>query len=505
METLMDKLHVIHSRNGKIGPDTDTTAEDLDALVAAAAQHPSRHLILHFHGGLVDKLDGLATAQALTGAYESGGYPVFFVWESGWWEAIRNNLAELRNETAVRGLERKILFWVAGKLGLPMPGGNAAFLDMNGIDIAQRAAEARNELDANEVEADMKADPEFRLALSTLPGLSDSDRAELGVNAFVESHTAVAETLSRQLHGEGFVPAGGGFLWRTARYVVQVAWHVFERFHARRDHGLHATCMEELVRALKVGGSTMADWGRVLEWESMKKDTRDAFEKTDELSAAPELHAATALLMRLRDAIAEERMHLDRITLVGHSAGAVYIANWLRHCGDYLPAALKHDLVFLAPAISYDDFADLLATHKDKIGKFRMFAMKDELERVDQVIGNDMENEQGAARIIYPSSLLYLVSGILETRTSPSGIAVDEPDKPLLGLQRFYKNTQVYNDADFPAIKQVVGWLDSANHTVVWSVSAGQADGLNCPCNDHGSFGGHYMADTLRHIVTAGF
>jgi hypothetical protein len=501
----MDKLHVVHSRDGKIGPDTDTTPADLDTLVAAAAQHPSRHLILHFHGGLVSKAAGLANAQTLTEAYKDGGYPVFFVWESSWWEAIRNNLEELRNEPAVRGLERKILFWVARKLGFPLPGEDAAFLGMDGVGIAQRAEVASATLDADEVEAEMRADPEFRLALSTLPGLSDSDRAELGVNAFVESHTTVAEILSGQLRGDRFVPSGAGLLWRTARYVVEVALHVFARFHARRDHGLHATCMEELVRAIKIGGSGMDDWGRLLEWEPMKKDTRDAFEKMDDLSVAPELPVGTALLTRLRDAIASQAMHLDRITLVGHSAGSVYIANWLRHCAAYLPADLKHDVVFLAPAISYDDFADLLANHKDRIGKFRMFAMKDELERVDQVIGNDMDRAQTAASLIYPSSLLYLVSGILETRTNGRGNEVDEPDKPLLGLQRFYKNTQVYKDTDFPAIKQVVAWLDSADHTVVWSVSEGQPDGFNCPCNDHGSFGGKHMVATLHHIVGAGF
>jgi len=504
----MDKLHVIHSRNGKIGLGTDTNPEDLDALVTAAAQHPSRHLILHFHGGLVSKADGTANAATMIEAYKDAGYPVFFVWESSWWEAIRNNLAELRDEPAVQGLERKIIFWVIKKLGMPMlPGADApALLDLAGADIVVRAEMAKAELDTDEVEADLAADPDFRRSLATLPGLSDSDHAELGVNMLIaERRTAVGTILSEQLKGDAFIPEGGGLLWRAALYVVKVAWNVFDRFQAKRDHGVHATCMEELVRAIKLGGSTASDWGRTLEWDRMKKDTRDAFEKTTEVSLAnPELHAGTALLARLRDAIAAKRMQLDRITLVGHSTGAIYIANWLRHCGDYLPAALKHDLVFLAPAITYDDFADLLATNQDKIGKFRMFAMKDEVERIDQVIGNDMETAHTAASMIYPSSLLYLVSGLLETRTE-NGKQVDEPDKPLLGLQRFYKNTEVYRDSEFPAIKQVVAWLDSANHTVVWSISEGQLDGLNCPCNDHGSFGGKFMIPTLRHIVSKGF
>ena len=48
--------------------------------------------------------------------------------------------------------------------------------------------------------------------------------------------------------------------------------------------------------------------------------------------------------------------------------------------------------------------------------KFRMFTMTDELEKEDD------------CKAIYPASLLYLISGILE----------DRDDTPIAGMMRFY-------------------------------------------------------------------
>ena len=157
-------------------------------------------------------------------------------------------------------------------------------------------------------------------------------------------------------------------------------------------------------------------------------------------------------------------MALDRITLVGHSTGAIYIANWLKHAGNYLPD-LKHDVVFLAPAINYAEFADLLAAQKARIGNFRMFAMQDALERDDQLWGGDEEVPDGKdwRRFIYPSSLLYLVSGILESAVMPDGTIVDEPDMPIVGMARFFENKAVFTDKDFPEYRLGAPMADATN------------------------------------------
>ena len=89
----MDKLHYIHSRAGHIGGGADTAPGDIDVIVEALAQDPRKHLVIHFHGGLVSKKTGLSIADRLLTEDKvysptpiTGGYTVFFVWESGAWE-----------------------------------------------------------------------------------------------------------------------------------------------------------------------------------------------------------------------------------------------------------------------------------------------------------------------------------------------------------------------------------------------------------------------------------
>ena len=88
MSTLSD--HVLHSAAGKFGDSTDTKAADVARILDLAInKEPPKGLLLHFHGGLVKKQSGLDIAAKLTDVYEAAGaYPVFFVWESGFFEAL---------------------------------------------------------------------------------------------------------------------------------------------------------------------------------------------------------------------------------------------------------------------------------------------------------------------------------------------------------------------------------------------------------------------------------
>jgi hypothetical protein len=213
------------------------------------------------------------------------------------------------------------------------------------------------------------------------------------------------------------------------------------------------------------------------------------------------------LLIRLQAAV-NGGLELRRITLIGHSTGAIYIANWIENSAMYLPAALKQDVVLLAPAITYDLFAKMLSVNSSRVGRFRMFAMRDSLEREDQVWGQDEELQGGQdwRRFIYPSSLLYLVSGILESSAGNDGSWVDEPDMPLVGMERFLNQVQIYPDAEFPSIKQTRTWLAVDPKAVVWSKSTGQAAGLNGDSIDHGAFDDNPLTlESLRHIMEVGF
>jgi hypothetical protein len=536
----MDKLHVIHSRGGRIGGRADTAPADVDALIAALGADERRHLVLHFHGGLVSRDAGLEIAGRLMDDYspgpQQGGYPVFYVWESGAWETIRNNLTELAGEPVFRQLLRKLAQYALERLGgqelagfgtgrSVMPGScgsreaevRQAFealwarpspqtLPLRGMDALAAPAQARSAdalLDEDEIRADLESDAEFQRALATLPDLPATTRSAFAPAGAVEHRSAFSELaaaeFSKTSHSRGLVE-----LAQVARFLIKVLRQVLKRRADGRDHGLYATCVEEAVRAFKLAGSGLHEWGQALQWNRMKQDALDAF------GPDPQVHAGTALLARLGAAL-RQGLALKRITLVGHSTGAIYIAHWLAHSRDHLPAGLKHDVVFLAPAITHELFARTLAAHGDRIGGFRMFAMQDALERDDQVWGSDedLPGAQDWRRYIYPSSLLYLVSGILETRPGNDGQPVDEADVPLLGMQRYLASEATYNAGRNPAfagVDAVRAWLKVRPDAAVWSSTKDAAAGLDCTSADHGAFDNDAATRaSLRHIVCHGF
>lgn len=76
--------HVIHSRDGELADSTPrTTPAHVRSMVRRAGDSP-RGLVLYVHGGLVGASAAIETAEAMAPAIEeSGGYPVFLVWETG--------------------------------------------------------------------------------------------------------------------------------------------------------------------------------------------------------------------------------------------------------------------------------------------------------------------------------------------------------------------------------------------------------------------------------------
>jgi hypothetical protein len=546
----MNDLHVIHSRNGRIGGRADTDIHGIDAIVAGLADDPRRHLVLHFHGGLVSKEAGMAIADRLmmgpnpvySPSSTEGGYPLFYVWESGVWETIRNNLTELADEPVFKQVLRKVVQYGLERLGAQEMAASGVGRSVSPGSCGSHEVEVRKVFDTfwskpgprtipyrhfdamsgpeqarsvdalfaadtagvqDEVLADLQSDTEFQMALATLPDLPPATRSAFAPAGTQERRSAFSELAAREFskesHARGLVE-----LYQVAKFLVRVVHAVLQRRANRRDHGLYATCVEEAVRAFKLAGSGLNEWGKALEWNRMKQDVVDAF------GPDPQLHAATALLSRLQGAIAKG-MRLDRVTLVGHSTGAIFIAHWLARSQDFLPSSLKQDVVFLAPAITYELFAQTVRAHGTAIGSFRMFAMQDAAERDDQVWGTDQELPGGQdwRRYIYPSSLLYLVSGILESQVDAHGEVRDQADVPLVGMQRYFSAQDTYTqevDPAFACVDTARDWLAARPDALVWSIAHGQANGMNSTSIDHGAFDeDEATLNSLRHIVTQGF
>ena len=534
----MDTHHYLHSRNGCIGTQTDTNPEDIDGIVARLRSDPRGHLILHFHGGLVDKQNGMKSSEELLPTYSpspaSGGYPLFFIWESGPWETIRNNLTELADEPVFKQLLRKLVQYSAEHLGVGLPFADGrgtgrravgsmqteisqafeafwSYPSMGTIPLhtvvmhpTDEARSASLGVDEDEIQADIEQDPEVQAAISSLSRAATISRSGFAADGPETPQSGFAALAAEVLlqapdawgpDARGPDARGGISMLAVAGLLGRMLRGVLARVQSGRDHGLYATCVEELVRAFKIAGSGAHEWAKALEWNRMKQDTIDAF------GPDPDKHVGTALLSRLKGAI-DNGYDLRRVTLIGHSTGAIYVANWLEHSANYLPADLKQDVVLLAPAITYERLAQTLDRCSQRIGTFRMFSMHDQYERDDQVLGDDNQVDRNWRRYLYPSSLLYLVSGILESRIV-NGTLRDEPDMPLVGMERFYSDVATYDDVSFPAIARVRSWFAAQRDPLVWSVSSNAAPGFTCACKDHGGFTNEpQTVASLRHIVS---
>jgi hypothetical protein len=89
--------------------------------------------------------------------------------------------------------------------------------------------------------------------------------------------------------------------------------------------------------------------------------------------------------------------------------------------------------------------------------------------------------------IIYPRSLLYFVSGLLETTV----------DEPLVGMQRYLSEDQIFTAAEFPAIARSHAFFADFRDSLVWAPDT-LGDGTLSQSAKHGDFDDD--ADTLKSL-----
>ncbi len=438
---------LLRTTNGRL----DREAEAAFAALARRLKEGDAPLLIHLHGGLVDDRSGAEMARRLGGTGEEAynapekWEQVYFIWHTGIWETIAANWRELHdNDRLYRALLEKLLGFIGGKVLSPSgrsvaaeaglrpaeirarlaSGEDAPFADLDELAGAGREGRAAAVSDISELDFEQQlsallhADLQFTeaaadIAAATAPvagRAADAGDAASGVGMLqrldgeVQTElVAAAAAAPEGADGRGLVSLS--VLKSLVRHALRIGWRVLQRIRTGRDHGTHATIVEEILRELygDLIGSTV--------WGFMKQDGADHF-------------AAGGAGSLLLDALAAgpER----RMLVVGHSAGAIWVSRMLEAMAGR-GSRRKLDLVLLAPAVRCTLFAATLARAGGLIDRFRMFGMSDARERRDPVLGRGT----GA---LYPSSLLYVVSGLFEVDGSAAAV-----DAPLLGLERFRK------------------------------------------------------------------
>lgn len=494
--TLRTRLGVLDTEDGAA----------FDAFAERVREGAPR-IFLHLHGGLVSEADAAAIAARLSAPGEQsynapeGWEQLFIIWRTGAWETLEARWRALaQDDVLYRTLLRRLLHHLSGLVAGSNSGGRsagaatrltpdqierelsreddlpfAAYDDSlaatgqggGGADLASIEEDLATELD-QDPELDVVArDIEAAVARSVPVA------ARAGVTGDGTSGEAMLERLDpevvKELGAEAAATAAtrgaisGAIIKKVISLAVRIGTAVIRRYRAGRDHGLHATIAEEIVRAL------YADRIGALIWSLMKDNAADHFSEAGLGSRLLEVVSANPAA---------------RVVIVGHSAGSIFASDLLLHAKEK-GLAFRTDLIFLAPAVRVRKFADVLDRAEDSIGRFRLFAMSDALERRDALLGP-------GTRFIYPSSLLYLVSGLFE-----GGVV----DAPILGMQRFLGNTSSWDTdaSEASGLARVRAYLAGGDARTIFSASVG-ADGQRSAATSHGGFDDD--VETLASVAT---
>lgn len=473
------------------------------AAIEARLAKPSAKLLVHLHGGLVDEKAGLAAATRLAGR-GSGSWDrddqwtqIYVIWRTGAIETLATNWADLaHNDRLYQALLSKLIRFVARRLGIPTSGGARSIGEtfaLDEVEVRRLIVGDGNDAErgdpfsaiephftpaasegaratiletvspltlANAFEVELGGDQEFLLAAASLDaavnaGLPGRDAARDGDPVEgARLYGNLSASIKAQIGSVGASPqAKARGLFATASMLIKhggrIAWRCFERFRTQRDHGFHATLVEELCRELygDIVGATI--------WGMMTRDAAEHFETQG---------FGTSLL-----GILSRIPRLERFILSGHSAGSIWAAHMLlamQKAGIDQPARLS----LLAPAIRQDLFAQMIATAEPLISSCHMAAMDDVHERKDALLGSNRG-------YIYPHSLLYCVSGLFENNGKHP-----YPDAPILGMRRFgdahWMNREERKDA-----KAIADFFARPGNAVMLTPKSGVSNAIS-----HGSF-----------------
>jgi hypothetical protein len=494
----MADISMIVLRDGKFDTAHGTSKETLDKIFNELRQSQAKRVVVHFHGGLVDREAGIAGAEMLDKVYrQTDSAPIFFVWESGWKEILTQNLPAIFQENIFQKILAYLMRFAKGKInnaietGTPRAAGD--LLLPKRLEVEEEMAapsdgkepygyvdphvlppgDELTEAEEKQLRDSMEDDPEFEVLgqeiANSLTEPGEANAVSKGASTVASTTTLMNPDVVRELTS---TEEGAKGVFSTALLIAKCGLtlqRIVKRFVQHRDHGFYLTIVEEILRAFYIGNA-----GKFL-WDGIKQETVDAFGFDPACGGSQFLSSLESFW---------KSGQRPQIALVGHSAGAIYVCRLLQEAQNCkLPDDLRFNVILLAPACDFKLLAKTLQSAGNRITGLRVFGMGDDLERKDAIAG-----------VIYPSSLLYFVSGVTE----------DESDKPLAGMARFYQGQ--YIEAGFPDIDYVrASSLFKKDNSLVWAMSA-VGDGMACDMESHGGWANATQTvKSVQYILEKGF
>jgi hypothetical protein len=441
-----------------------TTPEQVDALFTKIrAEKPSK-ITLYFHGGLVSEKAGMDTARKLYQPLkDTGGFPIFMVWETGLVETISTNIKKISETSLYDKVLKALLKVLEKKLGIETPGGRGVGDVLTDVELNRELSKVRPFEDADVANQD---GARSAVLIEELP----EDDAMLEMQFYPElqyildTDTELPALLadSSAVQGRGIISTGALLL-----NLTKIAVRVAKRFLNKRDHGFYPTVVEEILRQFYLAELGAWVWNEMkLKSEYLWKDNQ-GLEGTDQHAGRYLLDRLAAYIRETKDTAGKPTVWVD---LVGHSAGSIAVCNLLKVVASDFAGFKFRNLVFMAPACRTDLFVAEVLTHPERYEALRCFTMSDENERKDMLVP-----------YFYTRSLLYLISGILEKK----GEGFDEY---ILGMERYLSGENPYkDDVNLGLLKTY--FAEQGKNRLVLSKSAPDAlEGLRTTSLSHGGF-----------------
>ena len=519
----MDRHILTLTARGRLRPPADGSAPRaaVRRILDGFAQSGRPSMTINFHGGMVNEATARNLAhhflQEISDNFDS--YPVFVIWQSGPLETLQSAMLEINSSSPLfMQVFKKLTKWTARLLGrgavpefapadlappaptpdelttpefftppldellrmidaeqVPMGDGDAlAALDalvtadiqpVSDADVAELQQALADDADAD------RALGTIMLAARVQPSAVPVPEMAVGGPPSTASATghlaaAIVEQLTAASAGpadaaaapvpESFTSFSVAGNWFFAGDVLR---SVMARFAAGSDHGFFGTILEEMYRIMYADKV-----GRFL-WDEMKENAADAYAPLAVDAADDDMPGGTLFLEEIKAFMAQHGPF--DLNVMGHSAGSIHIAHFIAAGAALMPDQFSLcNVVFTAPAINYALFKEAIAANDACIGNFRIFTMTDRYERRDPLVK--------LMPLLYPHSLLYLVSGIFE----------DQPDYPLLGLDRHLQGTA---DAEVQAFLDI--FQSALFAPIVYAVTP-----EGTPTGEQAHFTSHYGA-----------
>lgn len=445
-----------------------TSPEDVDAMFKNFETNGAKHIAIYFHGGLVNESAGLNAARNIAPHIIAANCaPVCFVWETGLLETFHENISKIREMPLFNILLKLLLRKISEKIGLGIVigRGSGSGLSPEQIDLELQKPYPFAEIDKHTENAGSRdgASIESLEALDRAGQLENRLKMEFekeirrDIQLMQELSSHVQDISDPEKKADS---RAGTVLVGLIPSIAKVAYKCIKRFISKRDHGFMPTVVEELLRQFYI--SEIGAWI----WKGMKDKSAALWESNEGLNGLHR-HAGRYFLDQLTQYIS--RFPETEVSLIGHSAGSIAICNLLNSsCNQADLVTFKH-IIFLAPACRTELFEEHLLKQPDRFQSLRIFTMSDENECKDALVP-----------YIYPRSLLYLISGVLEDRGKSF-------DAPILGLERHIAFKKPYGVEPYRKVHEFL-YFTGSNRCCFSKSLDGAGEGLQTQSLKHGDF-----------------